>query len=317
MKTSFSPFVPLVLSVLLSACSPADSPTETKQPNPQAQAAPVTAPVAATPAEAGSVVLAFAVLGDAEPKPEPQFPNLATAVADVNKLTEPLKLSFVVGVGDIAHKGTEIQYENATPVLQQLKLPFYPIMGNEEHGSTVERFMQFANLWNQGKVTIDSPSYVLEYDEVALVFASPDHGRDFNDQGISWILGELERLKNKAVLLVVHGAQAGVYPENAEKGIHHPGFADVIAQPNLVAVISGDLHMDMDRTEHSKQIGQVHYLHIPALERTKIPDETKHTPMFRVFSLNDKGIMQVDTYQTGVATPLPQHSYSFSIKRAS
>ncbi|MDF3126776.1 metallophosphoesterase [Rheinheimera sp. 1928-s] len=317
MKTSFSLFVPLVLSVLLSACSPADSPTEPKQSSPQAQVAPVTAPVAATPAEAGSVVLAFAVLGDAEPKPEPQFPNLAAAVADVNQLTEPLKLSFVVGVGDIAHKGTQIQYENATPVLQQLKLPFYPIMGNEEHGSTVERFMQFANLWNQGKVTIDSPSYVLEYDEVALVFASPDHGRDFNDQGISWILGELKRLNNKAVLLIVHGAQAGVYPENAEKGIHHPGFADVITQPNLVAVISGDLHMDMDRVAHSKQLGQVHYLHIPALERTKIPDETKHTPMFRVFSLNDKGIMQVDTYQTGVATPLPQHSYSFSIKRAS
>ncbi|MDR7122721.1 metallophosphoesterase [Rheinheimera soli] len=318
MKTHFSLFVPLVLSVLLSACSPADSSTERQQQKPQTQAAAVTAPAeaTATPAEAGSVVLAFAVLGDAEPKPEPQFPNVAAAVADVNQLTEPLKLSFVVGVGDIAHKGTEIQYENATPVLQQLKLPFYPIMGNEEHGSTVERFMQYANLWNQGKVTLDSPKYVLEYDAVALVFASPDHGRDFNDQGISWILGEMKRLNNKPVLLVVHGAQAGVYPENAEKGIHHPGFAEVIAQPNLVAVISGDLHMDMDRTEHSKQLGQVHYLHIPALERTKIPDETKHTPMFRVFSLNDKGIMQVDTYQTGVATPLPQHSYSFSIQRA-
>jgi len=206
-----------------------------------------------------------------------------------------------------------VQYDNATPVLQQLTLPFYPIMGNEEHGSTVERFMQYANSWNAGKITLDSPSYVLEFDTVALVFASPDHGRDFNDDGISWMLNQLKQLQPKPVLLIVHGAQTGVYPENADKGIQHPGFAEVIAQPNLAAVISGDLHMDMNRVEHSKQLGKVHYLHIPALERTKIPDESQHTAMFRVFSLSNDGLVQVDTYQTGNATALAQHSYSFTL----
>ncbi|MGP9801751.1 metallophosphoesterase family protein [Rheinheimera sp. NSM] len=289
----------LLLSTVLLACSPAETP-KTSQ----------------TPAAASeNVVLRFAVLGDAEPKPEPQFPHLAAAVADVNQLATQTKLDFVVGVGDIAHKGTLVQYDNATPVLQQLTLPFYPIMGNEEHGSSVERFMQYANSWNAGKITLDSPSYVLEFDTVALVFASPDHGRDFNDDGIAWMLNQLKQLQPKPVLLIVHGAQTGVYPENADKGIQHPGFADVIAQPNLAAVISGDLHMDMHRVEHSKQLGKVHYLHIPALERTKIPDETQHTAMFRVFSLNNNGVMQVDTYQTGNATPLAQHSYSFNISR--
>ena len=264
---------------------------------------------------ADEVVLRFAVLGDAEPKPEPLFPNLAAAVADINKFSDKNRLDFVVGVGDIAHKGTLVQYENATPILQQLHKPFYSIMGNEEHGSTVERFMQYANSWNAGKITLDSPSYVLEFDTVALVFASPDHGRDFNDSGIAWMLNQLKQLQPKPVLLIVHGAQTGVYPENADKGIKHPGFADVIAQPNLAAVISGDLHMDMNRVEHSKQIGKVHYLHIPALERTKIPDETQHTAMFRVFSLSNTGLVQVDTYQTGNATPLTQHSYSFSLPR--
>ena len=52
-------------------------------------------------------------------------------------MAESMQIDFVVGVGDIAHKGTVIQYENATTVLESLKLPFYPIMGNEEHGSTV------------------------------------------------------------------------------------------------------------------------------------------------------------------------------------
>ena len=290
----------LLLGLTLVACSPA-----------QQQAAEQNAPSAAN-----NPILRFAVLGDAEPKPEPQFPHLAAAVADVNRLASQTRLDFVVGVGDIAHKGTLVQYDNATAVLQQLTLPFYPIMGNEEHGSTVERFMQYANSWNNGKITLDSPSYVLEFDTVALVFASPDHGRDFNDSGINWLLNQLKQLQPKPVLLIVHGAQAGVYPENAEKGIHHPGFADVIAQPNLAAVISGDLHMDMDRVQHSKQLGRVHYLHIPALERTKIPDESRHNAMFRVFSLYGNGLVNVDTYQTGHAEPLSQHGYQFSLTQA-
>src|SRR5690554_931153 len=77
--------------------------------------------------------LSFVVLGDAEPKPEAKFPNMADAIADINQLIPSLDLEFAIGVGDIAHKGTMLQYEQATPVLQALKLPFYPIMGNEEH----------------------------------------------------------------------------------------------------------------------------------------------------------------------------------------
>ncbi|MBQ1783584.1 MAG: metallophosphoesterase [Gammaproteobacteria bacterium] len=264
-------------------------------------------------AKPATATLRFAVLGDAEPKPEPKFPNLEGAVRQVNQLHASQPLDFVVGVGDIAHKGTLIQYQQATPVLQQLTLPFYPIMGNEEHGSTVARFLEYANLWNQGKVTFDAPRYVLEFEQVALIFASPDHGRDFSDEGIAWLQGEVTRLAAKPVMLIVHGAQQGVYPENAEKGISHPGFLQVVAQPNVAAVISGDLHMDMDRTSHSKQLGQVHYLHIPALERTKIPDESQHTPMFRVFTLLSDGQVQVDTYQVGEPTPLARHNYHFTL----
>lgn len=260
-------------------------------------------------------VLRFAVLGDAEPKPKAEFPGVAAAVEDINVMAENSRLDFVVGVGDIAHKGTLLQYENVTPVLQQLTLPFYLIMGNEEHGSTVERFLEFANRWNNGKTMINSPRYTQEYDSVALVYASPDFGRDFNNDGVAWIQQEIQRLAPKPVLLIVHGAQAGVYPEAAEKGIHNANFSAVIAQPNLAAVISGDLHMDMDRTHHSKQIGHVHYLHIPALERTKVPDATHHVPMFRVFSIDARGHVVVETYQTGKREALARHHYEFTLPR--
>lgn len=269
----------------------------------------------ATAAGAPQVVLRFAVLGDAEPKPEPRFPHMAGAVADVNRLAEQGRMDFVVGVGDIAHKGTEVQYEGATAVLSQLTRPFYPIMGNEEHGSTAARFLTYAERWNKGKLKFPQPSYVLEFDDLVLVFASPDHGRDFADSGIAWLQQQVQKHAAKPVVLVVHGAQKGVYPENADKGIGHPGFAQVVASPNVAAVISGDLHMDMDRVVHSKQLGHVHYLHMPALERTKIPDESRHVPMFRVFSLDSERQMHVDTYQVGQAQALDRHRYRFALPK--
>ena len=270
-----------------------------------------------TPAltQAADPVLRFAILGDAEPKPKAEFPGLAAAVGHVNHLTDTLDLDFVIGIGDIAHKGTELQYQAVTPVLQRLTLPFYPIMGNEEHGSTVERYMHYAQLWNQDKVELEGPSYVLEFEQLALVMASPDEGRDFHDDGVAWVKQQIQQLHPKPVLLVVHGAPAGTFPERADKGIHHPGFAEISTQPNLVAMISGDLHMDLNRTEHSKQINGVHHLHIPALERTKIPDEDQHVPMFRILTVLDDDQVVVDTYQVGLDGPLERHDYRFSLKR--
>lgn len=277
----------------------------------------LSAPLWAEEPGGNPVALRFAVLGDAEPKPEARFPGVEAAVADINVLATRGQLDFVIGVGDIAHKATMIQYENVTPVLQALNVPFYPIMGNEEHHGPVELFLEFANRWNNGRAVIEAPRYVVETEPVALVMASPDHERDFNDAGITWMIAQIQRLAPQPVFLVVHGAQTGVYPENADKGVTHPGFADVVAQPNLAAVISGDLHMDMDRSDHSKQVDGVHYLHIPALERTKIPDETRHVPMFRVFSIHQDGQVRVDTYEVGTLAPQARHDYLFELPRNS
>ncbi|KPP81976.1 MAG: Ser/Thr protein phosphatase family protein, calcineurin-like superfamily [Oceanicaulis sp. HLUCCA04] len=274
--------------------------------------------VAAAQAQAGDdqapdgIVARFAVLGDAEPKPCALFPGVEAAVEDVNALAESGRIDFVVGVGDIAHKATEIQYENATPALQSLTRPFYPIMGNEEHNGTVEWYLEFASQWNP---EVTAPSYLRDLDSFVMVHASPDFSRDFEDEGIDWMIEQIEAAAPRPVFLVVHAAQAGAYPEDPEKGVHNPRFQEVVDQPNLAAVISGDLHMDMDRTVHSRQIGDVHYLHMPALERTKIPDETRHTPMYRVFTVYESGEVQVDTYETGNLEPLDRHEYRFTLRQ--
>ena len=262
-------------------------------------------------AENDTTLLRVAILGDAEPKPLAEFPNMAAAVEQINTLMQTQPIDFVLGVGDIAHKGTVIQYEAATQVLQKLSAPFYPIMGNEEHGNTVERYLHYVQKWNSKVI---SPSYVINHDKLAFVFASPDHGRDFDDSGACWILEQLQRLSPKPVVLVVHAAQRGVYPENRRKGVQNRLFIKkVISQPNLAMVISGDLHMDMDRVNHSKKIKHVHYLHIPALERTKIPDETSHMPMFRVMTIARDGKVTIDTYAVGDTIPLEKHGYSFTL----
>lgn len=261
--------------------------------------------------ESDTTLLRIAFLGDAEPKPLAVFPNMAAAVDQINVLSKDLQIDFVIGVGDIAHKGTEIQYEAATRVLLELNPPFFPIMGNEEREHSVERYLYYAKQWNS---QVDITRYVLEYDRLAFVFASPDFGRDFNNDGARWILRQIQQIAPKPVILVVHGAQRGAYPENSKKGVRNRLFRrKVITQPNLAVVVSGDLHMDMDRVNHSKQIDHAHYLHIPALERTKIPDETKHTPMFRVMTISRNGNVMVDTYAVGVPRPRGEHSYSFTI----
>jgi 3',5'-cyclic-AMP phosphodiesterase len=260
-------------------------------------------------AEDNSIMLRVAFIGDGEPKPCAEFPHTDAAVEQINILAKTQPIDFVIGVGDVAHKGTEIQYDAATEVLLKLSAPFYPIMGNEEHGSTVERYLHYAQKWNS-KIT--SPSYVINHDKLAFVFASPDHGRDFNDSGAEWTLEQVQRLSSKPVILIVHGAQKGVYPENPDKGISNQLFIEqVITQPNLAMVVSGDLHMDMDRVNHSKKIDHVHYIHIPALERTKIPDETNHTPMFRVMTVSKEGKVTIDTYAVGDTAARKEHAYSF------
>ncbi len=258
-----------------------------------------------------TTLLRIAMIGDGEPKPLAEFPNMAAAITQINNIHDSSPFDFVLGVGDIAHKGTLIQYEAATAELTRLEPPFYPIMGNEERESTVERYLEYASQWN-GEVT--QIRYVKEYDEVAFVFASPDEGRDFYDDGAAWVRNQLVALAPKPVMLIVHGAQVGSYPENPDKGITNELFArEVVGQPNLVAMITGDLHMDMERVNHSKKLGNTHYLHIPGLERTKIPDETNHSPMFRVMEISHGGLVTVFTYAVGESEPRASLTYSFEV----
>ena len=276
-----------------------------------------TAGAAATPEGIPEdAVLRFAVIGDAEPKPDPEFPGLAAAVDSINSLADPLDLAFVGGVGDIPHDGTVPQYEGSLAHLETLSVPFYPIMGNEEFTSTEKRFLDYATRWNQGDPAIESVRYTIEKDDVAFIFATPDRGgRDFSGEGIEWVESELEALGEKPAMLFIHGAPRGVFPEGGDKGVQNPEFSSLFEEPNLVATFSGDLHIDIERVKSAREKHGVHHIQVPPLERTKVPDELRHHPYYRVVSVQKDGDVIVSTYDLVAERFEPKQTYRFSLQR--
>lgn len=261
-------------------------------------------------------VLSFAVIGDGEPKPDAEFPGLEAAVKSINDLASVYDISFVAGVGDIAHKGTVAQYDAALDVFRDLVIPFYPIMGNEEYNASVERYLAYANRWNQGRVIIDALKYVIETDQLALIFATPEKGgRDFYDKGVQWIEDQLDAIGDKPAMLFIHGAPQEVFPEGGDKGVANPEFLRLMNRPNLVATFSGDLHMDLTRVQGAREEYGVHHVHVPALERTKLPDKAQHVPYYRLVSVLEDGEVVVSTINAVTGKLQPSLDYRFSLER--
>lgn len=260
--------------------------------------------------------LRFAVIGDGEPKPDAEFPGLEAAVQSINELATAYDISFVAGIGDIAHKGTVAQYDAALDVLKNLAIPFYPIMGNEEYNASVERYLEYANRWNQGRAVIESLKYVIETERLVLIFATPERGgRDFHDKGVRWIEDQLDAIGQKPAMIFIHGAPQAVFPEGGEKGVTNPQFLRLMNKTNLVATFSGDLHMDLTRVEGVREEYGVHHVHVPALERTKLPDKAQHVPYYRLVSVLEDGKVVVSTINAVTGKVQPSLDYRFSLDR--
>ena len=260
--------------------------------------------------------LRFAVIGDGEPKPDAEFPGLKAAIESINELAEDHDLSFVAGIGDIPHKGTVVQYEAALEVLKDLEIPLYPIMGNEEYNASEQRYLEYANRWNQGRVHVRALKYVVETQPMALIFATPEKdGRDFHDKGVRWIEAQLDAIGDKPTVLFIHGAPQAVFPEGGDKGVANPEFLGLMDRSSLVATFSGDLHMDLTRVEGVREKYGVHHVHVPALERTKLPDKARHVPYYRIVSVLDNREVVVNTIDAVAGKVAPSLTYRFSLDR--
>ncbi len=273
--------------------------------------------LATMPASAQSAaaepVLTFAVIGDAEPKPKAEFPGLSAAVDALNAMARTRNIEMVFGVGDLPHKATDIQYENLTSVLKALELPFYPIMGNEEFNDTQEKFLKYAQSWGNRPEPIDAIRYVVEHPVATFILASPDlDGREFTDEGVVWIKEQLAHQPEQSKFLFVHGAQVGIFPEGGSKGTNNPNFPALSDHESLAVIFSGDLHMDIHRVDGIVEHQDVEHVHVPALERTKLPDESFHRPYFRVITLYDDRLGVIETIDAKTGQTLPRFTYQFT-----
>lgn len=237
--------------------------------------------------------LRFAVLGDVEPKPDPEYTWLPRAVEVINDEHAHTGLAFVAGVGDVAHNGTPEQYAAATACLSDLDLPFYAIMGNEELNEPISPFLSFARAVNADANVVPDIQYVKPYGGYRFVFASPlIRGRGFTTAQLNWIEAQV-RHSTEPVIGIVHAAPQGVLPD----GRHMPDrrFDRVAALPALQLVFSGHSHLDVERcqTMDTDEWGTRH-VHIPGIERTKVGDG--HTPRFAFVEIDETGTVDIRYY---------------------
>jgi len=256
--------------------------------------------------------LSVAVIGDAEPKPQPVFENLTMAVDAINDLHEVMGLTCVVGVGDIAHQGSDAQYIEATKVLSELEIPFYTIIGNEEWADA-RKFQHYAYLWSKHDKDVGS-RYVKNWAGYLFIFLSGERdGSDLSDHDIEWAAGILKIHGGQGAVLITHAPAPGVFAYGLNREIANERFQELYQYTNLKVVLSGHLHMDLD-TEPGvvKDKNGVVHIHVPGIERTKVGDG--HRPRFRVLSLLGNGLLKVETYDLTEGRFDPTHSWTLTLR---
>ncbi|RQG87774.1 serine/threonine protein phosphatase [Natrarchaeobius halalkaliphilus] len=260
-----------------------------------------------------SDVLRVPIVGDLEPKPDPVFDNFESAIDAINRLAEDRSFDFVAGIGDVAHKGTRVQYEAATEILQDLEAPFYPILGNEELEESTDRFFEYAKTWNDDPSAIPDISYVKTANDVLFVFATASkNGKDFDEEELDWIESKLEAHEDLPAVLFVHAAPQNVFPEG--RTMQTANFDRILSMPNVSAVFSGHSHMSVhETTTYARDEWENHHVHIPGIERTKVGDD--HVPRFRIATIASDGRTTVETYNVDEDQFEDEHEVTFQLKR--
>ena len=256
----------------------------------------------------------IAILGDAEPKPEPVFTHTGSAVELINRLDAQAPVSFVASTGDLAHRGSLAQYEAISEHLDALRPPLRTIPGNEELVAEdgAERLLRYVARWNAGGRD-GADGYELSHTRCVaghlLVFASAlDGGKEFNDEEIDWIKTQLTRHPDRPAILFVHNAPMGIFDPKA--AMQRPAFNErILTQPNVVATFSGHLHMNLDEWPgHVRCDRGVHHVHVPGLERTK--RGSRHVPRMRLLTIEPHRV-SVQTYNLETHRFEPEHEVSF------
>lgn len=257
----------------------------------------------------------FAVLGDAEPKPHPEFEHLRSAVEVIEAIHAERAFNFVAGIGDLPHRGKPEQYEIITKLFSSLTPPLYPILGNEELRGTQEdisRFLEFATRWNNASPHIEATRYTIDTDQVRFVFASADtDGKNLSGDEVDWIQEQLDTVGERPVVLFIHTAPQGVFP--AGRAMADPIFDRVADHESLAVAFSGHSHMNLNTVKsHVVDEFGTHHVHVPGLERTKVGDT--HVPWLRLAVITPDDVLQIETYNVQAREFTPDHQVTIPLR---
>lgn len=261
-----------------------------------------------------STLLRIALFGDVEPKPEPVFPNFAAAVDAVNALHSATPVDFTICVGDLVHRGSLAQYQEATRALRNLQTPFYSIMGNEELGGGRERFFQYAAHWNEARHAIPDTRYVVQAAGFVFIFVSAEgDGKNLSPTEVAWTQDRLQLFADRPAFLITHAAAPGAFPSADARAMRTDGIESVLAAPNLVAAFFGHSHMDVDAYPTCRQDSHgVYHIHAPGIERTKLGHT--HTPRIRLVTITAGMRALIQTFNLATQAWEEAHTHSFDVK---
>lgn len=265
------------------------------------------------PVEDGCI--AFAVIGDVEPKPKPDFGNLNATINAINALKEKKRLQFTASIGDLAHTGKTEHFDAITDILSELTTPFYAIMGNEELMAGEDVFFTYASRWNDDPNALTQTRYVINKAGFTFIFATAvSGGVTFDQSEIDWMLAQVNQHADRPIILITHAPAPNIFPESKGRWMKDDLIESVLQHPSVIMHFSGHTHFDLDAVEgYVEDKYGVHHVHIPGIERTKVG--RVHTPRFRVVEIDGAGEAVIRTYNVLSGKFEEKHEIRFSISQ--
>jgi 3',5'-cyclic AMP phosphodiesterase CpdA len=128
---------------------------------------------------------------------------LRACVAKLNAL-QPRPDALII-TGDLADFGAVPEYESLRRELSVLAIPYYLVVGNHDHRASLQQVFPDHAYLRCGPAFVQ---YTLDFDELALIVLDtqdpPNSGGRLCTERLSWLAGELERQRDKTVMVAMH-----------------------------------------------------------------------------------------------------------------
>ncbi len=232
----------------------------------------------------GKPLFSFAVISDTHIRDTDNnsLKDLQSFVADINQSRDFPLPSFVVITGDLTDNGTLSELESVKNVLDQLSVPYYPVLGNHDWGEDLRLGFPRGHFWsevfgpNKLSYSWTFGDFLFLAEDGATMFKGKQNGSDFSNY-LVWLKNELAAHPTKKAFLFCHYGHAAVRDDGDAYGYWWGGgnsndVKDILeASRRVVAEFAGHSHISglskLDsiyyvHTTGFNNMGEYHYVEI-------------------------------------------------------